>query len=166
MARCPQFEHFRNATSGRWLRAAHVREVAHDHRGLSHHSRSRHRANTAVFTLINGVMLRSLPISHPDQIFLFGADTSGGSRRGGTAPTGAVNLYSYHWFEQFRERDRSVFEGLTAMASPQVDLRVSVPGSGKRPRRFLGNLVDGDFFHVLGVKRPGRTDAGCGRRPA
>jgi len=108
-------------------------------------------ANTAVFTLINGVMLRSLPVSNPEQIFLFGADTSGGSRRGGTAPTGAVNLYSYHWFEQFRERDRSVFEGLTAMASPQVDVRVSVPGSGERPRRFLGNLVDGDFFHVLGV---------------
>jgi predicted permease len=108
-------------------------------------------ANTAVFTLINGVMLRSLPVSHPEQIVLFGADTSGGSRRGGTAPTGAVNLYSYHWFEQFRERDGSAFDGLTAMASPQVDVRVSVPGSGERPRRFLGNLVDGDFFHVLGV---------------
>jgi predicted permease len=108
-------------------------------------------ANTAVFTLINGVMLQSLPVSHPEQIVLFGADTSGGSRRGGTAPTGAVNLYSYHWFEQFRERDGSAFDGLTAMASPQVDVRVSVPGSGERPRRFLGNLVDGDFFHVLGV---------------
>src|ERR1700732_1044100 len=30
-------------------------------------------ANTAVFTLINGVMLRSLPVSHPEQIFFFGA---------------------------------------------------------------------------------------------
>ncbi len=108
-------------------------------------------ANTAVFTLINGVMLRSLPVNHPEQIFFFGADTSGGALRGGTAPTGVVNLYSYHWFEQFRERNGSVFDGLTAMASPQVDVRVSVPGSSERPRRFLGNLVDGDFFHVLGV---------------
>jgi predicted permease len=108
-------------------------------------------ANTAVFTLINGVMLRSLPVTHPEQIVFFGADTAGGARRGGVAPTGAVHLYSYHWFEQFRERNSSVFDGLTALASPQVDVRVSVPGSSERPRRFSGNLIDGNFFHVLGV---------------
>jgi predicted permease len=107
-------------------------------------------ANTAVFTLINGLMLRSLPVSHPEQIFLFGADTSNGTHSG-NALTGAVSLYSYRAFEQFRERNRSAFDGLTAMASPQIDLRVSVPGSSERARRFTGSLVDGDFFHVLGV---------------
>ncbi len=107
-------------------------------------------ANTAVFTLINGVMLQSLPVSHPEQIYFFGADISSGTHSG-DAPTGAVSLYSYPWFEQFRERNRSAFDGLTALASPQVDLRVSVPGSSERPRRFLGSMVDGDFFHMLGV---------------
>jgi len=107
-------------------------------------------ANTAVFTLINGLMLRSLPVSHPEQIFFFGSDTSSGSHSG-TIPTGSISLYSYAWFEEFRERNRSSFDGLTALASPQVDVRVSLPGSSERPRRFLGNMVDGDFFRVLGV---------------
>jgi predicted permease len=107
-------------------------------------------ANTAVFSLINGVMLRSLPVSHPEQIFFFGADTSSGTSSG-NAPTGPVSLYSYPWFEQFRERNPSAFDGLTALASPQVDLRVSVPGSSERPRRFSGSMVEGDFFRVLGV---------------
>ncbi|HLJ89882.1 MAG TPA: ABC transporter permease, partial [Candidatus Angelobacter sp.] len=107
-------------------------------------------ANTAVFTLINGVMLRSLPVSHPEQIYFFGADTSSGTHSG-NALTGAVSLYSYPAFEQFRERNRSAFDGLTAMSSPQNDIHVSDPASNERPRRFLGSLVDGDFFRVLGV---------------
>lgn len=108
-------------------------------------------ANTAVFSLINGLMLRSLPVDHPEQIFFFGNDQWYGSRSGNHLPTGRVSLYSYHYFEHLRERSRSTFDGLTALSSPQAIVRVAIPGSGEQSRRFNSDLVDGDFFHVLGI---------------
>ncbi|HEY6252087.1 MAG TPA: ABC transporter permease [Candidatus Angelobacter sp.] len=107
-------------------------------------------ANTAVFTLINGLMLRSLPVDHPEQLFFFGNDQGYSTSSGGLL-TGSVKIYSYHFFEQFRERNQSLFDGLTAMSSPTVAVRVSIPKSSEQPRRFESNLVDGNFFHVLGV---------------
>ena len=107
-------------------------------------------ANTAVFTLINGLMLRSLPVEHPEQLYFFGNDQWYGNMSG-RFPTGNVIIYSYRFFQQFRERNRSVFDGLTAMASPSVTVRVTKPNSGERARRYTAGLVDGDFFHVLGV---------------
>src|SRR5690242_19312410 len=115
-------------------------------------------ANTAVFTLINGLLLRSLPVDHPEQIVFFGSDPVTGHTSTGTAPTGDVNLFSYHFFEQFRKGNHSEFYGLTAMATPQNDVRVQKPDSGALPRRFTASLVDGEFFHLLGVNAVmGRT---------
>ena len=107
-------------------------------------------ANTATFTLINGLMLRSLPVDHPEQLYLFGNDQWYGSHSG-TFPTGTVDLYSYQFFQQFREQNHSLFDGVTATASPQPHIHVTIPKSGELPRRFVAGLVDGDFFHILGV---------------
>lgn len=107
-------------------------------------------ANTAVFSLINGLMLRSLPVDHPEQLYFLGNDQWYGSSSG-NLPTGSIHLYSYLFFEQLRERNRSLFDGLTAMSSNQVAVRVAIPKSGDPPRRFAAALVDGNFFHVLGV---------------
>ncbi|HVH87301.1 MAG TPA: ABC transporter permease, partial [Terriglobales bacterium] len=107
-------------------------------------------ANTAVFSLINGLLLRSLPVEHPEQIFFFGSDTGGGSTTG-NAPTDAVDLYSYHFFQQFRNGNRDIFDRLTAMQSSQPEVRVQRPESGELPRRFTATLVDGEFFELLGV---------------
>ena len=107
-------------------------------------------ANTAVFSLINGLMLRSLPVDHPEQLYFFGNDQWYGNRSGGL-PTGDISLYSYNFFQQLRERNQSTFDGVTAMSSPQVSVRVALPNSGEPPRRYQAGLVDGDFFHVLGV---------------
>jgi hypothetical protein len=57
-------------------------------------------ANTAVFTLINGLLLRSLPVSHPEQLYFFGNDQWNGSRSGNHRPAGSISLYSYYLFKQ------------------------------------------------------------------
>jgi hypothetical protein len=114
-------------------------------------------ANTAVFTLINALMLRSLPVDHPEQLVFFGADKGSGSYSG-AGPTGSVDVFSYQFYQQFRERDTSAFKGLTALASPGVEAYVADLHSGEPPRRFEASLVDGNFFHVLGVNAiAGRT---------
>jgi predicted permease len=107
-------------------------------------------ANTAVFSLINGLVLRSLPVNHPEQLFFFGNDQWYGSHSG-NLPSGSISFFSYRFFQQLRERKSSGIEGLTAMASPQPGLRVAIPSSSEQPRRFQGSLVDGNFFHLLGV---------------
>jgi len=113
-------------------------------------------ANTAVFTLINALMLRSLPVEHPEQLVFFGADASYGSYSG-SAPTGSVDEFSYQFYQHFREWNASAFDGLRALASPQVEAYVAGP-SGEPPRRVEGSLVDGNFFQVLGVSAiAGRT---------
>ena len=107
-------------------------------------------ANTAVFSLINGLMLRSLPVDHPEQLFFFGNDQWYGTHSG-NLPTGNVNSFSYRFFQALRQRNLSTFDGVTALSSPQVAVRVTTPNSGEQPRRFIADLVDGEFFHVLGV---------------
>ena len=103
-------------------------------------------ANTAVFTLINGLMLRSLPVDHPEQIYFFGNDQRYGSRSGNHLPTGAIDLYSNYFFQELRARNNASFESLTAFASAQIVVRVSQPNSSQQSRRYLASLVDGNFF--------------------
>ena len=107
-------------------------------------------ANTAVFTLINALMLRSLPVEKPQQLYFFGEDNSGGTYAGGL-PTGSLTEFSYHFYKGFRERNTGSFEDVAAFSSPQVTLCVAGLRSGDLPRRVEGALVTGNYFRVLGV---------------
>src|SRR5439155_20143391 len=108
-------------------------------------------ANTAIFTLINAVMLRSLPVERPEQLYFFGEDPWQGHSTSDLGPTGSANEFSYHFYQEFRERNAASFEGLTALGSPGVEVVVGGLHSGELPRRFGGELVDGNFFRVLGL---------------
>ncbi|HUI42005.1 MAG TPA: ABC transporter permease [Terriglobia bacterium] len=107
-------------------------------------------ANTAVFTLINALMLRALPVEHPEQLYFLGADPSQGDSSGGF-PTGSVNEFSYRTYQQLRERNRAAFEDLATLSSAQVTLRVSGLTPAELPRSAEGCLVSGNFFRVLGL---------------
>ncbi|HEY6291536.1 MAG TPA: ABC transporter permease [Terriglobia bacterium] len=114
-------------------------------------------ANTAVFTLVNTLMLRSLPIEKPQQLYFFGEDNSGSSYDG-PFPTGSLNEFSYHIYKELRERNTAFFEDLAAFSSTQVVLRVAGVKTGDLPRRVEGALVTGNYFRLLGVNAVlGRT---------
>jgi predicted permease len=114
-------------------------------------------ANTAVFTLIDALMLRSLPVDQPQQLYLLCEDPWEGTSSG-DIPTGAVNEFSYHLYQRLRQRNSDVFDDLAAMASARAALRVSGLHSDDSAWRAEGCLVTGNFFRVLGVKAAvGRT---------
>jgi predicted permease len=114
-------------------------------------------ANTAVFALINALMLRSLPVEKPQQLYFFGEDNGGGTYAG-ALPTGSLNLFSYHFYKEFRERNIASFEDVAAFSSTQVTLRVGGVRSDDLPSRVDGVLVTGNYFRVLGVNAvAGRT---------
>ena len=90
-------------------------------------------ANVAIFTIVNGVLLRPLPYAHPDRLVSF--DT--GSELFGIAPA--------EYFE-FRRINRS-FAAIGAYTTKEVNV-----STGDRPLRVRGVFADGELFNALELK--------------
>ena len=100
-------------------------------------------ANTAIFSLIDAVLLRLLPVERPEQLYFI--QNVGPRRPGGGAPP-------YPCFERFRDRTQS-FTGLAAFTATNPRLRID--GQLEEVR---GQRVSGNYFSLLGVKAvAGRT---------
>ena len=93
-------------------------------------------ANTAIFSLINAVVLRTLPVAHPEELVQV---TMGGSELSG--------IFTNPLWEQIRDR-QSVFSGVFAYGG---ETRFNLT-SGGEVRRASGNWVSGDYFSTLGVR--------------
>ncbi len=96
-------------------------------------------ANTAIFTLIDQVLLRTLPVKDPQQLVLLW--TRGSHYGSNTGP----NKVSYPMYEDFRDKNQ-VFSGMFSRNGEDF----SVVFEGKT-ERVAGELVSGTYFPVLGV---------------
>src|SRR5690242_15465329 len=101
-------------------------------------------ANTAIFGLIDAVLLKMLPVRDPEQLVqLTWTDPH---RR-------SDDTFSYPAFEEFRDRNK-VFSGVLAFAS-LGKVTVGVNGEGQLAD---GQVVSGNYYRVLGVNAVvGRT---------
>src|SRR6185369_5835871 len=108
-------------------------------------------ANTAIFTLVNAVMLKSLPVNHPEQLVLF-SDTPGeGTSTHDTPMTGEWKRFSYPPYLYFRDHNQS-FQDLAAFRSGESRLSVRrAAAQGAAATRASGHLVSGNYFSLLGV---------------
>ncbi len=116
-------------------------------------------ANTAIFSLIDAVMLRSLPVANPGQLVLlkwsarkapnlFGMMSSGDcpSDMFGSRLNPAGCSFSEPMFREIAAAN--IFSGTAAFAnSGRLDLTGNGPASV-----INGQLVSGDFFRTLGLK--------------
>ena len=119
-------------------------------------------ANTAMFTLIDAITLRSLAVPHPEQLVTIGDEWRTGGLSQGTPDE---RLASYPAYEDLRDQN-TVFSGL--YATGRVDfLNVTIPRAGATAAGGTGDAehpsaryVSGNFFTVLEA-RPllGRTFA-------
>ena len=110
-------------------------------------------ANTAIFSIVNAVLLRPFPYQAPEQLVIVGEFAPGGS-------------VSYPNFVDWRD-DRNVFDAASAVRSNES---YNFSGAGE-PERLQGRLVSAGFLTLLGVKpllgrdflpeddRPGATPA-------
>ena len=107
-------------------------------------------ANTAIFTLINAVMLQNLPVKDPGKLVLFNDGIDSGVVDGDGFPG---NIFSYPAWEYFRDHDES-FESLCAFRQGSDSLVMHVAGaSDSGPKEQAGgHLVSGNYFDVLGVR--------------
>jgi predicted permease len=113
-------------------------------------------ANTAIFTLVNAVLLKSLPVSKPEQLVLFSDARGEGTRQGDPPPSGAWDLFSYDAYKYIKEHDQS-FQAIAAFRSGESRLSVTLPGS-TNVQRAQSHLVSGNYFSLMGVNaRLGRV---------
>ena len=98
-------------------------------------------ANTTIFTLINEVFLRPLPLREPSRLVsVFTADERNRQQAfGGFMPTSRLN------FEDYKQRNE-VFEGLVAYGFTAVSL-----SGGGEPEQVPAEIVSPGYFSLLGA---------------
>src|SRR5579864_165795 len=104
-------------------------------------------ANTSVFTVLNGLLLKMLPVKDPQQLVVIGDPTQASSRSNGTPRT---EIFSYPLYKELRDRN-AVFSGVCAAAT---DHHIEVdPGTSQFPdQKIDGRMVSGNYFTVLGMQ--------------
>ncbi|MGH9496857.1 MAG: ABC transporter permease [Candidatus Sulfotelmatobacter sp.] len=128
-------------------------------------------ANTAIFTLIHALILKSLPVRAPQQLVSFG-EAVGGGEVDGIGP-GPLDLFPYDFYKQV-ERQHDPFQGVCATGSFPITVSVRQGGeSGGLATQAVSHLVSGNYFSVLGADpilgrpiTPEDTDAAGGRHVA
>ena len=103
-------------------------------------------ANTAIFTLLNAILLRPLPVQSPRQLLLFGDGRAQGSTS--SIPDGNTKLFSYSFFHDYRQKETS-FSGIAAVDSRQFATKASIAGATYQTAHV--DLVSGSYFSILGV---------------
>jgi len=104
-------------------------------------------ANTAIFSLMNTVLLKTLPVKDPSQLTLFGSGKWSGTID--DVPSRSWHLFSYPFYLQV-QRDNSVFSDVTAISSMPSEVHGTI-GEGSEAETILAQLVSGTYFSALGV---------------
>ena len=101
-------------------------------------------ANTAIFSVTDRLLMRSLPARDPDQLVLITSVS--------VSPHFVSNVFSYPLFTDYRTQN-NVFDGMLAFARKELELTTGT-GTEKVPSEF----VSGNYFDVLGIQAArGRT---------
>jgi predicted permease len=96
-------------------------------------------ANAAIFSLMDRVLLQTLPVANPEQLAVISSFDSDGE-------TEIDQSFSYPMYRDLRDRN-DVFSGVIVRGSTQMNV-----SHGEQTERVRGELVSGNFFEVLGVR--------------
>jgi len=116
-------------------------------------------ANTAIFSLIRTVMLKSLPVQNPDELVLFhwhgetwpqGLNQSGSGGPGNPAYKRASRSQAYPFFREV-QKQTDLFTSVFAFAPLGSDRRNVTLSADNGAERVDGEMVSGEYFRGLGV---------------
>lgn len=109
-------------------------------------------ANTAIFTLVHGILMRTLPVSDPKLLWRIGDNEDccvEGGFPGGASDTGDVTIFSTDLYQYLRSNTPE-FESLAAMQAGQWQW--AVRRGNNIPKSQRGEFVSGNYFSTFGIK--------------
>src|ERR1700758_3340046 len=109
-------------------------------------------ANTAIFTLVHGILLRQLPVNDPRQLYRIGDNDDccvEGGFPGGASDTGDFTIFSTDLYQYLRTSTPE-FEQLAAMQAGGATWSVRHGNAVAKPLR--GEFVSGNYFSTLGLQ--------------
>ena len=104
-------------------------------------------ANTAVFSVMNAVLLRSLPVADPDRVVYL--RTSNPPRGTGTIDSNLTFSYAVYDALRRQQGGLSTVMAYVPLSGSKVSVRF-----GTQPEEAEGDMVSGTFFSGLGVNLP------------
>jgi len=103
-------------------------------------------ANTAIFSLLDQVVLRSLPVADPERLVALHGSYSGPGDSSSSWSTNSESVFPYPFYQDLRDRDPA-FSGMLACASAPV--RIAWQSSTQAAQ---AEMVTGNYFVTLGVR--------------
>jgi putative ABC transport system permease protein len=104
-------------------------------------------ATTAIFTLVYAVLLKSLPVVNPEDLYRVGNEenccVNGGMQDNWT-------IFSYEQYKQFRA-EAAGFEDLAAFQAGGTMIGVRREGSNKPSEPYKSEYVSGNYFSTFGI---------------
>ncbi len=105
-------------------------------------------ANTAIFTLVHAVLLKSLPVANPAQLYRIG-DTDNCCVNGGfVSSAGDFDIFSYDLYKHLMAAAPE-FESLAAMQSGSNTMNVRRGSGTAKP--LVSEYVSGNYFSTFGI---------------
>src|SRR3954453_9101473 len=105
-------------------------------------------ANTAIFTLVQGILLRSLPVSDPSRLYRIGDKNDCCYDDGFQNDNGDFDLFSYDLYLRLKQAAPE-FEQLAAVGAGGNGFSVRYGPAPAKPLR--SEYVSGNYFATLGV---------------
>src|SRR5271170_3294845 len=105
-------------------------------------------ANTALFSVMNAVLLRSLPVSDPERVVYL--NTSGAPHHGNNTGDWTTS-FSYPVYDTLRQQHSALTEVIAYVPVSAGGSKVGVR-IGPEPEEAEGDMVSGNFFSGLGVR--------------
>ena len=111
-------------------------------------------ATTAIFTLVNAVLLRSLPVRNPGELWRIGDNEQccfSSGLPGSYSTPNDWSLFSYEQYREFREHTPG-FENLAAFSASPDQLAIRRAGNREPVEPYSGEWVSGNAFDTLGLQ--------------
>ena len=105
-------------------------------------------ATTAIFTVMNAVLLRTMPVANPREMVYLHVPNGQPYMAFNTGDS--ETSFSLPAFEALRQ-DRVAFSGVMAFAPLSIDQKIAVRTGGAASEQAAGEMVSGNFFSGLGI---------------
>ena len=105
-------------------------------------------ANTAIFTLVNALLLKMLPVRSAQELVIVGDPTVANQRSTGTPQ---IDVVSYPLYKELRDHS-AVFNGLACASSDHHTEVDTGQGDSATNDKLIVRMVSGNYFSVLGLE--------------